>query len=90
MNYKEPAGKIFNLKLPSGLDPETIATDRLLGADPEHMSDFAQIVFLRFVEYLKLLACQASRISSETEQRLISEPGSRIIIGFAAHRAPVP
>jgi hypothetical protein len=89
---EEPSAKKSHLKLPLGLDAETIAACCLLVVDRHsgNMPEFPQIGFLRFVEYLKMLAiaARASRTNSETEQRFISGSGSRIITGFAAHRAP--
>jgi hypothetical protein len=89
---QSPNVKLFRIPTPSRPDGETIASLCLavLDQDPECLSEFAQVNFLHFVDYLKTVG-QAEEVSvtrSEGNQRFICGSGSRIINGFAAHKPP--
>jgi hypothetical protein len=87
-----PNAKLFWIRMPSGLDGETIALLRraVLDQDPKCLSEFVQINFLRFVDYLKTVtkAEDVSATRSEGNHKFICGSGSRIISDFAAQRPP--
>jgi hypothetical protein len=84
--------KTFHIKMPTNLDPETIAGICVKVVHVQHdiLSDNKLVAFIQFRDYLTLVAtaAAASRTSKEIKERFRSGSGSRIVSLLLADRAP--